>query len=214
MKYENFKSKNIISLFNTWAENGRHDRMAEGHKTAVNQMLAMLEGIKKSSFLDIGCGNGWVVRRVAQFSDCKISYGIDVSNKMIDIARMRSFDEKELFFCHDWLSWEIEKKIDVIFSMETMYYMPSIVKALRKVFDMLSNHGVFIMGVDFYEENKSSHSWPEMVGLGMQLKSINEWKKLFETVGFQKVSIYQLKDKNSDEIWKRDYGTLVIKADK
>ena len=40
MKNHNQK---IMRLFNTWALNGRAERMAEGHANSINAMLNMLE---------------------------------------------------------------------------------------------------------------------------------------------------------------------------
>ena len=49
-------------LFDVWANTGRSEEMEKGHGTTVNQFLNKLSLKENFRFLDIGCGNGWVVR--------------------------------------------------------------------------------------------------------------------------------------------------------
>ena len=57
-----------INTFNNWALVGKDEGMEKGHAPAVNQMLKIINAKttilnQKFNFLDIGCGNGWVVRK-------------------------------------------------------------------------------------------------------------------------------------------------------
>ena len=51
-------------LFSDWAEIGRDQGMAKAHNPAVSEILStVLAGREKAfSFIDAGCGNGWVVQ--------------------------------------------------------------------------------------------------------------------------------------------------------
>ena len=56
-------------VFGEWAEIGKDIGMEESHAIAVDEMISFalkerLDVGKNFSFLDIGCGNGWVVRNV------------------------------------------------------------------------------------------------------------------------------------------------------
>ena len=56
-------------VFSEWAEKGKDIGMEKGHASAVEDMInfAIQDRInleRNFSFLDLGCGNGWVVRRV------------------------------------------------------------------------------------------------------------------------------------------------------
>ena len=57
-------------LFDVWANTGRSEDMEKGHGTTVNQFLDKLPLKENFTFLDIGCGNGWVVRKISQKSSC------------------------------------------------------------------------------------------------------------------------------------------------
>ena len=63
--------KKATEIFGKWAEEGKDIGMETGHANSVNEMLdyALQERSnleKKFSFLDLGCGNGWVVRNVSK----------------------------------------------------------------------------------------------------------------------------------------------------
>ena len=60
-------------VFDSWAKAGRAEEMEEGHGVTVGKFLGSISFDKPFSFLDIGCGNGWVVRKIAQLSKCKKS---------------------------------------------------------------------------------------------------------------------------------------------
>jgi 2-polyprenyl-3-methyl-5-hydroxy-6-metoxy-1,4-benzoquinol methylase len=71
--------KKATDVFGEWAENGKDIGMEEGHAISVEEMLnfslderALIN--KNFSFLDIGCGNGWVTRRVSTNSLCSTGY--------------------------------------------------------------------------------------------------------------------------------------------
>ena len=83
-------------LFDRWAKTGRAEEMEKGHGTTVNKFLDKLVFDKPFTFLDIGCGNGWVVRKISQLSNCKKAVGIDKSRTMIKKAKEKKTSEKDL----------------------------------------------------------------------------------------------------------------------
>ncbi len=65
-------------LFSDWAEIGRDQGMAKAHDPAVSEILSSVIRERKSTFLfiDAGCGNGWVVRKVRSMSNCEGACGV------------------------------------------------------------------------------------------------------------------------------------------
>ena len=57
-------------LFSSWAKKGKDEGMAEAHSPAVNKILDRILVGRESDFdfIDAGCGNGWVVRKVNSLS--------------------------------------------------------------------------------------------------------------------------------------------------
>ena len=85
-------------LFDVWANTGRSEDMEKGHGTTVNQFLDKLSFKENFRFLDIGCGNGWVVRKMSKKSSCIKAIGIDKSKMMIKNAKSKISSEKEIYF--------------------------------------------------------------------------------------------------------------------
>ena len=65
--------RKATDVFGEWAEKGKDIGMEKGHATAVDEMVTFALKERKKigknfSFLDLGCGNGWVVRNVSNDS--------------------------------------------------------------------------------------------------------------------------------------------------
>jgi SAM-dependent methyltransferase len=199
----------VRKTFDEWAQNGRAELMEKEHGKNVSKFLDKVCFEKPFSFLDVGCGNGWVVRKISANSNCKKSIGIDKSKKMISQAKKIKKNSKELYVHTDIESWKYSGKFDIIFSMESLYYAESIDIALKKIFQLLKPGGQFFCGTDFYTDNKATAKWAKMMKMKMHLHSKRQWKKIFVDVGFE-TTTKQIKDLKSKKKWKREFGTLFI----
>ncbi len=167
-------------LFDVWAKTGRSEDMEKGHGTTVNQFLNKLSIKQNFRFLDIGCGNGWVVRKMSQHPSCIKAIGIDKSKMMIKNAKSKILSEKENYFVTDLETWKTKEKFDIIFSMESLYYSVPMEPALEKVFKLLKKGGIFYCGTDFYSDNTLTTRWIKDMNVPMDLRSEKEWKKMFK----------------------------------
>ena len=195
--------------FNTWAKNGKAELMEIEHGKNVSKFLRSIKFEKPFVFLDVGCGNGWTVRKMAEEKNCKKAVGIDKSEKMIEQANKNKTSSKERFIVTDIESMNPRMKFDFIFSMESLYYSDSIENALAKIYRILKPEGQFFCGTDFYTENKATRRWAEVMKIQMHLHSKKEWKEMFKEVGFS-VKTKQIKDLQNKKKWKRELGTLFI----
>ena len=199
----------VRKTFDKWAQNGRAELMEIEHGKNVSKFLQTVSFDKPFTFLDVGCGNGWVVRKIAKEEKCKKSIGIDKSKKMILEAIKKTSIGKEKFIHTDIETWKYKGKFDFIFSMESLYYADSIEIALEKIYKMLKPEGQFFCGTDFYTDNKATARWASIMKIQMHLHSKKEWKKFFQDVGFA-VKTKHIKDLKNAKKWKREYGTLFI----
>ena len=194
-----------IEVFGRWAETGKDVGMEEGHRSSVEHMLNYAtKDLKQFSFIDAGCGNGWVVRDISKLKECTSAIGIDGSLEMIKKAK--SLDTINSYKCDDLLSWRPENRVDIVHSMEVFYYFKDPLKLIKHIFNSwLKNKSRLIVGMDFYKENKVSHSWPEKTGVSiMELISENTWKEYFKESGFKNIKSWKVGKK---ENWE---GTLII----
>ena len=196
-------------LFDVWAKSGRSEDMEKGHGTTVNQFLDKLSLKANFRFLDIGCGNGWVVRKMSQHDSCIKAIGIDKSNMMIKNAKSKISSNRESYFVTDLEKWNTKEKFDIIFSMESLYYSVPMEPALEKVFKLLKKDGIFYCGTDFYSDNTLTIRWTKDMNIPMDLRSEKEWKKMFKDVGFTTRSKHVTDPKNKSK-WKREFGTLFV----
>ena len=199
----------VRKTFDKWAQNGRAELMEIEHGKNVSKFLQTISFDNPFTFLDVGCGNGWVVRKIAKEKKCKKSIGIDKSKKMILEAIKKTSIKKEKFVHTDIESWGYRGKFDFIFSMESLYYADSIEMALEKIYKMLKPGGQFFCGTDFYTDNKATARWASIMKIQMHLHSKKEWKDFFQNTGFM-VKTKHIKDLKNSKKWKREFGTLFI----
>ena len=201
-----------INVFGVWAEQGKDIGMEKGHAAAVNEMLDFAiqerESFNKNfTFLDLGCGNGWVVRKVAENTTCSDAHGIDGAAQMIANARKRAGDEKYILANID--EHEPTQQYDLIHSMEVLYYLEDPASILSKIANSwLNEGGRFIAGIDLYYENVDSHTWEGKVGTKMLMLKQAEWIEMFERAGFSDVEGWRT---NQTKDWA---GTLVLTGKK
>jgi len=209
--------KNLLSeVFNKIVRDGQVKRFERGHTYSVIKALSKIKFYfsKKFTFLDIGCGTGWVTHRISKHYNCSKAVGVDISEEMISIANLKK--TKNIQFVNSTFEkWDAQttKKFDIIFSMEAVYYADNPAVFLKKIKTILSSKGVALIGLDFYKENFSSHAWESFMGVKMKLYSISEWVTLVEKAGLQVFSIELIKKPSGSE-WEKNFGTLFLFANK
>ena len=203
----------VNTTFDKWAKNGRDELMEKEHRKSVMKFLETISFDKPFLFLDVGCGNGWVVRKIAEENNCKKAIGIDKSKNMILQANAKKKTSKEKYIHKSIESLRYKNKFDFIFSMESLYYVDSIKIALEKIYKLLKPGGQFFCGTDFYSDNKATVKWANIMKIQMHLHSKQEWKKFFKNAGFE-IRTKQVKDLKNRKKWKREFGTLFITGKK
>lgn len=205
----------VRDVFEDWAKSGRGQGMAESHTPFVRPVFEELPLPTDGSYLDIGCGNGYTVRWAARSAPDGRAVGLDVSRRMIALARERSagLPNAEYHVATFPNDHPLEPgSFDVIYSMEVFYYLPDLGEGLDEVRRLLCPGGAFACQVDFYEENAASHSWPEDVGLEMTLLSEAGWREAFEAAGLEVTYQYRVRlgeDEAPESSWKATEGSLV-----
>ena len=197
--------RKATDIFSEWAEVGKDAGMETNHAQAVDKMLRHLVNSRTSpfSFIDAGCGNGWVVRKIRKHDLCKSAIGVDGAIEII--RKARTIDEHGAYFHSDLMEWTPSQKADFVHSMEVIYYFKQPEKLIFHINEnWLRSGGVMIMGMDYYDENLKCHSWPTDLNTYMKLLSKNAWIDLFNDCGLTKVIAFQTNVSNDFP------GTLVV----
>ena len=207
----------VQQLFDAWASDGRAEGMERGHTPTARQAFDRLALGPGASYLDIGCGNGYTVRWAAAIDPSVRATGLDLSAEMVDRARAQSVALPNTRFIHAPfpLAMLKDQAFDAIFSMEVFYYLPDLNIALREVSRLLKPGGQFICIIDFYEENPDSHSWPDDVGVPMNLMPESMWRAAMTYAGLEVLEQTRLLHplgEGETPGWKQTKGSLMTLA--
>ena len=195
-------------IFGKWAEEGKDVGMEKGHANSVKEMLnfAFQERTnigKKFSFLDLGCGNGWVARNVTKNALCAKAVGIDGADQMISNAK--NMGGQVDYILADINSYTPSRNFALIHSMEVFYYLEDPAEKVKNFNnDWLKEEGRLIIGIDHYYENLVSHSWEEKVGTPMLMLKEAEWFDIFNESGLRDIKSWR---SNQSKDWA---GTLIL----
>ena len=199
--------RKATDIFSEWASIGKDEGMQRNHWNAVKKMFQILnkEQSQPFSFIDAGCGNGWAVREMLKNPLCLYAVGVDGAIEMIE--RAKKTDPNGNYIYKDLMEWEPKALVDIVHSMEVIYYFNDPKKLILHMKDKwLKPNGKLIMGLDFYKENSDCHDWPKQLDTQMTLLSINQWVELLKNCGLNDVMSYKTNITDSFE------GTLVLYA--
>ncbi len=182
--------------FNRWAVSGRTAEMERAHRPVTEKLIARMAVDPADSILEVGCGDGWAVRRLAALCPQGAVVGIDVADEMIDLARRKSVEFSNVLFsvgAAEEIPWA-EDYFQHIVSVESAYYWPSPERAVRELFRVAAHGGRIYTLMHYYQENPHARHWQQHVELPLQLKSAEQWARLFSNFGFEPVETCQLPD--------------------
>jgi len=204
-------------LFDSWALEGRDTEMEKGHRYAAREALRLVTINSNATILDLGCGNGFVTRALAKRLPDATVLGVDMSDEMIHVARDLTDDDMLncAFYCGtilDEMFDDEDQRFDLIFGMESIYYMVPVEGHIHRLSSLLSPAGQMLLVLDYYTENKTSHEWPEKYGVEMELHSGDEYVAMFERAGLVEVTQGRVRYPagKGHEAWKVQEGSLMI----
>ena len=99
------------------------------------------------SVLEIGVGTGRLAVRVASL--CGEFVGIDISPKTVKRAKENLSEYKNVnIICADFLSFNFDRKFDVIYSSLTFMHIYDKQQAVNKIAGLLNGAGRFVLSID------------------------------------------------------------------
>jgi ubiquinone/menaquinone biosynthesis C-methylase UbiE len=176
--------------FNRWAEAGRGEGMEQDHLPITLPVLEKMRINPTDNVLDVGCGIGWLARRLARLVPEGRVVGMDISDEMIRQARRASVDHDNLLFVTGEVAqipWQPQFFTHAI-SVESSYYWPDPGAGLREIFRVLAEGGSAWTLINYYRDNPYCHQWGDLLAVKTHLLSAAEWSDLFRAAGFIGVS--------------------------
>ncbi len=185
--------RKATALFSEWAMKGKDEGMERGHAASVQEMLQLAQIPRASPYsaIDVGCGNGWVCRKINDDPMCQKVEGVDGSATMIEKAK--ETDPAGFYFHGNLPEWEPTEGVDFIHSMEFLYYLKD-PAAMLKIFhdSWLNSDGMLVAGVDHYLENQDSLTWPDALDVHMTTMSEEQWHEAMLKAGFVNVTMHRV----------------------
>src|SRR5207247_5876428 len=95
---ETTSNDSLREEFNRWAEAGRGEGMEQEHLPITLPVLEKMRLGRTDNVLDVGCGAGWLSRRLAKLVPEGRVIGMDISDEMVRRARGAGLDHDNLLF--------------------------------------------------------------------------------------------------------------------
>src|SRR3981189_866067 len=167
--------------FDRWAEAGRGAEMEQDHLPIALPVLEKMRLAPTDNVLDVGCGAGWLSRRLAKLAPEGRVVGMDISDEMIRHARRSSVDFDNLLFVAGEVAqipWQPNFFSHAI-SVESSYYWPDPAPGIKDIFRVLNAGGSAGVLINYYRDNPHCHQWGELLAVKTHLLSAEEWAEQF-----------------------------------
>lgn len=121
-----------------------------GNQGLYRSVLSHLPEKKDCTILDVGYGNGYVLKRMLRRGYTSI-YGLEISESMQRVMQNK-LKQKERSYCHLTLG-SIEQmpyehaSFDVIYSINTLYFWQSLEAGLTKLYEACKTDGIVMLAI-------------------------------------------------------------------
>jgi SAM-dependent methyltransferase len=186
------KPSGWLGRFVLWNMNSRHSKVTDWG-------LSHISIEKDATVLDVGCGGGRTVSKLAAAATQGKVYGIDYSSESvaianrtnrqwIDVARVEIWEASvsQLPFAAD--------TFDLVTAVETHFWWPDLPADMREVLRVLKPGGTLIIIAEIYRgaKTKTAKLAEKYLPLsGMALLSVDEHRELFAKAGYSDVQVIE-----------------------
>lgn len=105
---------------------------------------SLLPSIQNKKIVDLGCGYGGNCKEFVLEGAKKVT-GIDISEKMLEVAINENFDEKIEYINLDMQEINVlQDKYDLVFSSLAFHYVKDFQLLIKKIYNLLNKDGVLL----------------------------------------------------------------------
>lgn len=158
-------------FFKKYSEMERSKKGLEG-AGEWHELQKILPDFHDKKVLDLGCGYGWHCKYAANHGAASV-LGIDISHKMLNIAKQKNKDEKIEYQCIAMEDLDFEEaSFDVIISSLAFHYVKDFESLANNISKWLKQGGEFVFSVEhpvftsygtqdwYYDENGNILHFP------------------------------------------------------
>jgi ubiquinone/menaquinone biosynthesis C-methylase UbiE len=175
--------------------------MNQGHSSLTDWGLAHVVIGNHFSILDVGCGGGKTVGKLAAITTDGKVYGIDYAEGSVAASRARNSQlingnrvaiEKASVSNLPFT----DNTFDLVTAVETQYYWPEPAADMREVLRVLKPGGKLIVIAETYKGGRYDIiKWPVMWLLRSSHLSVDGHRELFSVAGYTDVEIFEEQNK-------------------
>jgi ubiquinone/menaquinone biosynthesis C-methylase UbiE len=156
---------------------------------------------KHFSILDVGCGGGRTIEKLAAFAPEGMVHGVDYAAGSVAASRGRNarliesdrVEIKKSSVSHLPFS---DATFDLVTAVETQYYWPNLLGDMREVLRVLKTGGTLMVIAEAYKrENSGRVIQAVMKLLGSGCLSATEQRALFSAAGYEGIQIFEERKK-------------------
>ena len=152
---------------------------------------------KHFTILDVGCGGGRTIEKLAALASEGTIYGVDYAKGSVAASRGRNArliqagrveieqaSVSRLPFPDD--------RFDIVTAVETQYYWPNPVTDIQEILRVLKPAGTLVVIAESYRTSKSDTlQRPVMKLLKFTRLSVSEQRELFSAAGYKDIQIFE-----------------------
>jgi ubiquinone/menaquinone biosynthesis C-methylase UbiE len=185
-----------LGRFNLWRMNASHSRLTDWGLEHVR-----IE--KDYTILDVGCGGGRTVSKLAAMATEGKVYGVDYSRESVAAStttNARCVESGRVVIRHGSVSQLpfSDTMFDLVTAVETHFWWPNLPADMREVFRVVKPGGWLIIIAEIYKGANTvtarlAEKYSERTG--MALLSVDEHRELFTNAGYSNVEIIEERDR-------------------
>jgi ubiquinone/menaquinone biosynthesis C-methylase UbiE len=190
------KPRGRLGRYVLWRMNSRHSKVTYWG-------LAHISVEKRDTVLDVGCGGGRTVSKLAAAAAQGKVYGIDFSEESVAASKRTNAGWIEMGRVEIRLGSVsqlpfADGMFDLVTAVETHFWWPNLPGDMREIFRVLKPGGRLIVIAEVYKgANTTVAKLAEKYAArtGMALLSVDEHRELFTAAGFSEVQIAEERKK-------------------
>jgi ubiquinone/menaquinone biosynthesis C-methylase UbiE len=178
-------------------------RMNLSHSKLTDWGLRHISIDSHFTILDVGCGGGRTVSKLAAIAKQGKVYGIDYSEESVAATKRtnaQGMDAGRVEVCHGSVSQLPfpEDMFDLVTAVETHFWWPNLAGDMREVFRVLKPGGTLALIAEIYKgANTMAARLAEKYAsrAGIALLSVDEHRELFTAAGYTDVQVMEERGK-------------------
>lgn len=171
------------------------NRMSVSHKNVTDWAFSHLNITGNEAVLEIGCGSGIALKKVAGFIDSGNLAGIDHSEISVELSKNNNSDDIKsgktqiIQSSVENLPFD-DDSFDIIYTVESFYFWNNPLECLKEVRRVLAPGGIFMIAADIYGDAELTDEEIENVRkYNLFNPTRDQFRELLERSGFSEIKI-------------------------